>query len=763
MGFLIGLFLLGSGTALAEPAGDGVGLSQPESYLGSPGGEGLSEDLGEAEDEELEEDEDLFDLDLDDLRQVNVGADPVFEAESLNAEVSSVDGTKSTVGQSAAAVYVLTGEMIERSGVRTIPDALRLVPGVQVAHLNSHSFSVSIRGFAGQFANKVLVQIDGRGVYSHSFGGVFWDIQDTVLADIDRIEVIRGPGATIWGENAVNGVINIITKRADDTVGNYVTAGGGDYENAFSSMSIGRRSGDLAYRIYTKYADRGPGFNTDPLQADPFFGFLTGDVNDGGHFARGGVRFDYTPTDEDRLTLTLDHYQQETFPILAEEYLFYEDPSLLRDGEASGGFALLNWNHIYDEDRDLNIRGYYDRTNRSWIGSIEKQDTFEIDVRHRHRLSGRRERVVGLTGRYSKGRFFGQEYEVDFFAFPAEVTIVDSFAQFDRLDTSYFGGFFQEKWTLVEDKLFTWIGAKIGDNNFNGVNVQPSVRSLLVIDDKSVVWGSISRALRLPTRFDAGVQLQSPDEVGTVDRTPDDLLINEEVIAYEMGLRRQPNDWFSWELALFYNDYQSLVEEGPISSIFGGLDLNRSDGESWGAELNGSVQLDPSWSLSTGFSYIDISIDPDPDEFLYTHLRQFYTPEHMLYLQSLLQVTPNLQWDATLRYNDQLPDAGFDEFFIVNPAIPSYFQLDTRINYRLTDRLDFTLVARNLLDQDQQEFHTDDIFFRQTRTNARRNVYAHLTWKTGRVPKKRPEATKPATTSRQQPAEQAMNRLGVYR
>lgn len=182
-------------------------------------------DANVTEPKEAEED-DLFDMDLEDLRQVNVGADPVFEAESLNAEVSSVDGTNSTVGQSPAAVYVLTGEMIERAGVRNIPDALRLVPGVQVAHLNSQAYSVSIRGFAGQFANKVLVQVDGRGVYSHSFGGVFWDVQDFVLADIDRIEVIRGPGATIWGENAVNGVINIITKRSDDTVGNYLTAGG---------------------------------------------------------------------------------------------------------------------------------------------------------------------------------------------------------------------------------------------------------------------------------------------------------------------------------------------------------------------------------------------------------------------------------------------------------------------------------------------------------------------------------------------------------
>lgn len=700
----------------------------------------------DGEDEEEDESpEDLFDLDLDELGKVDASPDPVFDAESLNNEVMSVDGTKSTVGQSPAAVYVLTGEMIQRSGVRTIPDALRLIPGVQVSRLNSQLTSVTIRGFAGTFNNKVLVQVDGRLVYSQSYGGVFWDAQDMVLADIDRIEVIRGPGATVWGENAVNGVINIITKSAEDTVGNYFEVGGGDIENEFYSFSVGRSLGDVHYRFYGKYAERNPGLNINPLDN---FGFYN---EDGGMFGRYGFRSDYVPSEYDRVTTIVDFHHGGDFQLLRQEELYFAGTFPEQRFKTSGAFAMVRWNHKFCDHHDISFRAYYDRSNRDWTATIEKQDTFEIGLRHRRELSPRRERVTGLTGRYSKGRFFGTDFDLDFATF--DLSIADPYTQLDMLSVYYGGGFIQEKWTLWDEKWYTWLGTKVGWNSFNGVNVQPSARSLFVVDEKSVVWGAISRAVRLPTRFDAGIQLEDPTvNFFSVPRTPEDQLISEEVLAYELGYRRQQSDRFSWELTGYYNDYKNLVEEGPLVSYYGtgpsGV-LYRSTGQGYGAEFNCDVKVSDWWDIRGGCSYLNLEIEDDPDFFQYTGLRDEYSPDYMVYIQSLAQITPQLQWDMTCRYVDALHEQFiFDRSAAVVADVRSYIQLDTRINYRVNDRLDFTIAGRNLLDSDHLEFGGDDIFVTQARSNAERSIFAAFTWKTGRVPRTR------ETSQQQQPQPQ---------
>ena len=710
------------------------------------------------EDDDEEEDEDMFDMDLEDLGKVNV-ADPVFNAASLNKEVMSVDGTKSTVGQSPAAVYVLTEEMIRRSGVRTVPDALRLVPGVQVSRLNSNLVSLTIRGFAGTFNNKVLVQIDGRSVYSQSYGGVFWDIHEIILADIDRIEVIRGPGATIWGENAVNGVINIITKSAEDTLGDYFTSGAGTEENEFYSMSIGRKIGNFNYRIYGKYAERNPGVAMDPYDVTftPF-----GQPADGGYTGRVGFRSDYLMTEQDRITTILDLHRGGGRRIIGQE-----GPSFFRDFMSSGGYAQMQWDHKFDEDRNFSVRGYYDRTNRDWIGTMEKQDTFEIDFRHRHQITERREQVIGFTGRYSDGRFFGGDYEFG----GSGTTLVDPHVQFDRVSMYYAGGFLQEKWTLIDDKWFTWLGTKVGWNSLNQFNVQPSARTLFVLDDKSVVWGAVSQAVRLPTRFDVGVQLEDPTvNFFSVPRIPRDQLISEEVIAYEMGYRRQANDRWSWELTGFYNDYKGLVEEGPLVSYYGtgGGTLYRSEGTSYGAEWNGTYKARPWWDISGGVSYLNMEVEDDPSGYQFTGRRDEYSPDFMVYLQSLAQITPRLQWDTTLRYVDHLPGQFlWDNTNFDYVSIHSYIQMDMRLNYQITDTLDFSLVGRNLLDSNHPEFGSDDIFYLQSRSNATRGIYAQLTWKLGRVPKKRTptkdEEAKGSSQEKNDKIAQALDRLGIQR
>ncbi len=718
----------------------------------------------EGDDAEVEETkEDLFDLDLEDLGDINVSADPVFEAEALSSEVVSVDGTKSTIGQSPAAIFVLTEEMIRRSGVRTIPDALRLVPGVQVARLNSQAFSVSIRGFSGPFNNKVLVQVDGRIIYNQTYGGVLWDVHELILEDIERIEVIRGPGATIWGENAFSGVINVVTKSAEDTLGNYFTAGAGTEENEFYAFSIGRKTGGLNYRVFGKFNERNEGLILDPL-AEPG-GFFP---EDGGFLSRVGYRSDYVPSEYDRVTTIVDLHRGGDHRVIGQEFLF--DESIERNLRTSGGYALIRWQHTFDEDHDFTLQASYDRSNRDWIATLEKQDNFEIDLKDRRQINEWRERVSGFTWRLSKGRFFGADFDFDSnLGFVAR----DSHSQLDRLDIDYAGIFIQEKWTHQKDKWFSWFGTKFGWNSINDLNFQPSARTLYVLDEKSVVWGSASRAVRLPTRFDAGVQLEDPTINGfSTERTSRELLLSEEVIAYEIGYRLQPNDRWSWELTGFFNDYGNLLESGPLVSLLGQpslpsanalrgdgssqppvgeaalpapLDQLRSDGHAYGAELNGNVKLASWWDLSAGYSYLNLDIDQSPGggTDFGAFLDNERSPDHMVYFKSLAQIGPNLQWDATVRYVDRL---GQDDLFAFDPStglfnlafdgIPSYLQLDTRLNYQINDRLDLTVVGRNLLNSSQPEFGGDLFFQRQVRSLTQRSFYMQLSWKTGRVSRK---------------------------
>lgn len=722
-----------------------------------------SNEEGEGEDEEDEdEDEDLFDLDLEDLAKVKVGKDPVFASESLNNEVMSVDGTSSTVGQSPAAVFVLTGDMIRRSGVRTIPDALRLVPGVQVARLNSQAYSVSIRGFAGAFNNKVLVQIDGRMIYGQTYGGVLWDSHEIILEDIDRIEVIRGPGATVWGENAVTGVINIITKSAEDTIGNYFTSGYGSEENEFHAFSLGRKSGDLNYRIYGKYAERNKGLILDSIAVP--FGYFP---DDGGYNGRIGYRSDYVPSESDRVTMILDFHRGGDHRVAGQEYAI--DQSHERHLMTSGAYTLLRWQHEFHEDHDVTIQAYYDRTNRDWIATLEKQDNYEIDIKNRQKINERRERVSGLTWRRSKGRFFGSDYEHDGFG---GLNVVDPHLQLDRLDVDYFGGFIQEKWTLQEDKWFTWLGTKVGWNSLNGVNAQPSARSLYVLGEKSVVWGSVSRAVRLPTRFDAGIQLEDPTvNLYVVERTAKDFLQSEEVIAYEMGYRRQPNEFWNWEVSAFYNDYTDMFETGPMVSYNGGpflpapLDQLRGDGKAYGVELNANAKMTSNWDLRCGYSYLNLDIDLTSSGLTNfgPHLDNERSPDNMFYIQSQMQVSPRLQWDNTLRYVDKLPGTFLWEFDGAGgwdriDGTPSYVQLDTRLNYRVNDRLDLSVVGRNLLNSAQAEFGGDLFFSRQIRSYLERSIYVQASWKTGRVSRKTKEERRKKAEQQRQKAEQERQR-----
>ena len=305
----------------------------------------------------------------------------------MDAEVTSVSKKQERLLNAASAIYVITQEDIRRSGFTSIPEALRMVPGVDVARIDGNKWAISIRGFNGQFSNKLLVLIDGRTVYTTTFSGVFWDIQDTLLEDVDRIEVIRGPGATLWGANAVNGVINIITKTASDTQGALVTAGGGTEEHVFTGVRYGGMLGrDATYRVYGKYFDRSPMVDSQGNPAD-----------DGWDQGRGGFRLDWQAVPRGHLMVQGDFYdgganQTALMPILTPPYQISEGGSI----HVRGGDILGRWTYAFSDRSDVAVQAYYDRDDRNAPEVDQTVQTGDLDLQHHFRLGSSHDVVWGL-------------------------------------------------------------------------------------------------------------------------------------------------------------------------------------------------------------------------------------------------------------------------------------------------------------------------------------------------------------------------------
>ena len=483
--------------------------------------------------------DDLIDMDLDQLSQVDV------VVPAMDTVVTSVSRQESTVGRSPAAVFVITQEMIRRSAANNIPDLLRMVPGVDVAQINADTWAITIRGFNSQYASKLLVQIDGRDVYSQLFNGVFWDVQDYPLEDIDRIEVIRGPGATVWGANAVNGVINIVTKRAADTQGLLVNAGGGTEERQFSTVRYGGQAGDDVYwRVYGKQFERDGGYFPDGAFDDWRQG-------------RGGFRSEWTPSDADVFTLQGDCYEGISGQLSTQSFPtapFVRD--LLFDDRAFGQDILTRWTHSVDEDTDWALQMYYDRAGRVTEIGDPLQSTLDVDYQY-HFLVGEEHNVVcGAGYRHIDDQLLGT-FNV----------ALDPVAR----STDLFSYFIQDEIMLEEDLWYLVLGSKFEHNDFTGFEYQPSVRLLYTPTERKTWWAAVSRAVRTPSRVDQNLvshQFVSPAGPTFVEALGNPSPVSEALIAYELGYRTQPTDDFAWDLALFFNDYTRLIGFSPPGAPF---------------------------------------------------------------------------------------------------------------------------------------------------------------------------------------------------
>src|SRR6267154_1563105 len=387
-----------------------------------------------------------------------------------NVEVTTASKEPVTIARTPAAVYVLTSEDIRRSGATSIPDALRLVPGVEVARIDSNKWSLGVRGFTGRLSRSVLVLIDGRSVYTPLFAGVYWEVQDTLLEDVDRVEVIRGPGGTIWGANAVNGVIDIITKSTKDTHGMLVSLGGGNVDQGIGEVRMGGTNGKgLDYRVYGKGFIRGPEFHPDGSNFDHW---KTGQL---------GFRTDWNLNTRDMLTLQGDLYQGLDGERVAIS--LYTPPSRqVFNGphDVGGGNLLGRWQRQFSKDSDIQIQGYFDRTTRYSPQLDEIRNTFDIDLLYHVTLKSSQNVLMGVGGRWSPD------------------AIVQKFATLDfqphNETDSIYSGFLQDQITLVPNKLALTIGSKFEHNNYSGFEIQPNVRLLWTPTPHQTLWGEIGRA-----------------------------------------------------------------------------------------------------------------------------------------------------------------------------------------------------------------------------------------------------------------------------
>ncbi|MFL6293865.1 MAG: TonB-dependent receptor plug domain-containing protein, partial [Thermoanaerobaculia bacterium] len=489
--------------------------------------------------------------------------------ELMEIDVTSVSRHTERVSGAAAAITVITGEDVRRSGANNLPDALRMIVSLHVAQFDGRTWAISARGFNITTANKLLVLIDGRSVYTPLFSGVFWDVQDVMLEDVERIEVIRGPGAALWGANAVNGVINILTKNARETVGRLANVGAGTEERGFGSFRQGGKVGERTwYRAYGKYSYRDAlEFESGASARDPL------------RRGQAGFRID-RDIEEDA--------GRGSFTLQGDAYQGRSAEAIRSDTELDGGNLLGRWSRSKSEDSGVDLQVYYDRTHRLIPNSFEeRRDTLDLDFQHRLPL-GRRHGVV-WGGGY---RVTSDEVENS----AATVFIPDQRTQ------HLFSAFLQDDFELSPSLRLT-AGSKLEVNDSTGLEVQPSVRFAWTPNEHRTVWGAVSRAVRTPTRLDEDLRfLAGPVVTLRGDRDFD----SEELLAYELGYRHQPLRNQVLDAALFYNVYDNLRSQEP-SATRSGLPIvlaNKLNAKTWGLELRASWQPLPWWRVYAGYAFL---------------------------------------------------------------------------------------------------------------------------------------------------------------
>jgi len=636
--------------------------------------------------------------------------------ELMNIEVTTVSKKEEKLFQTAAAIYVITQEDIHRSGATSIPELLRMVPGVNVARVNSSVWAISARGFNGRFSNKLLVLIDGRSIYTPSFSGVFWDVHDLMLEDIERIEVIRGPGGTLWGANAVNGVINIITKHAKDTQGGLITTGGGSEERGSGGARLGGTLGSQAhYRIFARYFNRGH-------QVD-----LSGRAGaDQWDLAHTGFRIDWKLSERDSLTGHGDLFYGHARQLLQITQLETAPLTFLTPtrNERSGGNVLARWNHAFSGRSDTSVQFYYDRTKLKDGYFNDHLDTFDLDFQHHLALNKRQDLVWGFGYRRARN--------------DANYNSITGLTVNPRSRTlQLVSAFAQDEVALVKDRLRLTLGTKLEHNVYTGLEIQPSARLLWTPNTRHSLWAAVSRAVRTPsrketdTRFVADI-LPGPNGLNIVAAVFGNPNFKSETLnAYELGYRVRPNNRVSLDLATFYNTYNHLLTTELGTQSFELFPLpphiliplrydNLRRARSYGLEVAANWTATDRWKLSANYSLLKIRsrLDPVSQDQNYERPDRD-NPDHQFHVQSFLTLPRNFEIDTSLFYVSPL----------ANQIAPSYARVDLRLGWHLTESFDLSVVMQNLLDKQHLEFNDPTQAQATIPSEIKRSVYGKLTWR----------------------------------
>lgn len=632
----------------------------------------------------------------------------------LSMEVTSASKKTQMITDTNAAVFVITDEDIRRSGVTNLPDALRMVPGIQVAQLDSNKWAVSSRGFNMRFSHHLLVMIDGRTIYSPMFSGVYWDQHNLIMEDIDRIEVIRGPGGTLWGANAMNGVINIITKRAEQSQGGMVNLRAGNQENGAVQLRYGGAFGDgIHYRAHGQFFDRNSNHLIDQQRK----------ADDDWQGKNVGMRVDFLQNPDNQVSI-----QFEGFNVRAGETRFHRRQAPLTesvissDTDTKGFVVSLDWARIVSEKVDWQLRTFYDQYQRDWATIGEKRRTWDIDFQIRSRKIRYHDIVMGANYRQSRDEI--------------ENTPIAQVVETRRTD-ELSSVFVQDEIEISPDFYLT-VGSKLEHNEYTGYELQPSVRALFHITPRDSLWASVSRAVSLPVRgfVDSRLLLDVVPAFSEVNVTPFDMLLSasgdggrrsESVVAYELGYRIKYNENISVDTAIYYNKYDDLLtlaqgtqlqctngEAFPACAQKPGFNqivehhgslTSGNDGRALGAELAVDWQLRHNLNLNIAYNYMDMETESFREN---GELRQAIylsgsNPKQQLSTRITYQPRNDFDVSAWVRYVDELDEVILQE----DLQVPAYTELDLHMNWQPTNNLTLSLTGRNLLEKRHLEFSSE--------------------------------------------------------
>jgi iron complex outermembrane receptor protein len=633
-----------------------------------------------------------------------------------NVEVTTVSKEPEQVWKTPAAIYVLTKQDIIRSGATSIPEALRLVPGVEVARTDSNTWTVGVRGFGSQFSQSVLVLIDGRSVYTPLFAGVNWRLQNVMLEDVARIEVIRGPGGTIWGTNAVNGVINIITENAQDTRGALVSMGGGNLEQGNVGIRYGGTFGqNFSYRVYGMAFRYGPELHVDGNNFDDW------------ELGQGGFRLDWNNQKKDSISIQGDLYKGSIGE--DESIAYYSPPAMVAvrmPEDVSGGNILFKWQRKASEKSDFIFQAYYDRTWRLGSQLGEKRNTFDLDLTHHWNVLPRQEVTWGLGARWSPSDFIQK----------VPTVIFQPFHQADNI----YSAFLQDEIAILRNSLWFTLGTKFEHNIYTGWETEPSARILWTPTPRQSVWAAVTRAVRSPSRIDEDLQLTAliatipvPQYLQLADNKQFD---SEKLLGYELGYRKLVTPQIYFDLALFRNNYNDLASYGdPVISPETASNppglvamlpwINGITGTTEGFEIAPDWKPRPWLEARASWSYLNMDLrskaGSSPESTI--AIDEGSSPRHRAVFQARISLPKGFEFDPVYRYVSALP-AQYPTGLPADYA-KAYSTMDFRLARRMTNSLELSISGQNLLQPGHPEFAGDP----GALVLIRRTFYAALTWR----------------------------------